>query len=388
LIKAGFKGQIFATRATMKLAEIIMRDAAKIQKYRAMDAEKAGRTYEPQFTEQDVNVAMSLFKTIGFGKNFQPIPGVNARFLYAGHIAGAASIDLEVAGHGKITFSGDVGRDNSILMKKPEPASGAKSLVLESTYGDRKHVGNPKQDLARAIAEARQRGGKIIIPAFSLGRTQEILFLLNQLHHEGKLNVPVFLDSPMGARVTAVYRQDLGLFNDDVQAFARRHGDPFSFPGLTTTMRPWESESIAEHAGPAIIIAGSGMVEGGRVAEHIKRHIGDPNSTLMFISHQGKKTTGGHILETAQQGGHEVLIKDAPFALRAKVVKLGGFSGHADQDELSRFAGRAKSKTGPGIFLVHGEDQARSALSERLTLEGYTTHSPAHEQEVELDPAR
>jgi metallo-beta-lactamase family protein len=387
LSKAGFRGKIFATPATAELAAHLLRDAAKIEKMNAQKDTQRGKPRAPRFTNEDVNRVLSQMETRGFENSFQPIPGVNLRFMEAGHILGAASLDLDIGGFGKIVFSGDVGRTKSMLYNAPRTSQGNRAIVMESTYGDRVNPnGSVKADFTKALTDALSRGGKVIIPAFALGRTQEVLYMLNQLYREGKVKVPVYLDSPLGARVTGVYRNFLGTLNPEVRAFAAKNGgDAFKWPMLSEVFSPQQSAEIANQPGPAIIIAGSGMVTGGRVIGHIQNHIENPQNTILFVGYQGERTLGREISEAADKENATLNIFGQTKAVKAKIVRLTGFSGHADQEELSQWANKSAAKGGSKVYLVHGEPAAQEALGKRLTAEGQKTRAPAHADEIDPD---
>ncbi len=392
LVKQGFAGSIWSTPATRDLCAYMLRDSAFIQQ---ADAEYLNRQnaddpdfvpIEPLYDEADAVAAIGRFNAVSYHRPFSPLPGVTARFIEAGHILGSASVVLEVDDGGKqrrLAFSGDIGRKDLPILRDPEsPQPPLDLVVMESTYGNRVH-GNVAQmhaDLERVVKETAQRGGKVIVPAFAVGRTQELLFALAQLWRQGRLPaIPVFIDSPLASAVTGVFRLHPDCFDAETRAFVDQHGEAFSFPEARFVSDRDESIKLNSLKGPAVIISASGMCEAGRVLHHLKNNVEDDRNTVMVVGFMAKHTLGRRIVERHPT----VRIFGIDLPLRARVEVLNAFSAHADRDDLIAYAGAANAP-GTRFFLVHGEPDQQQPLARSLIERGIDTHVPARGDEVEV----
>jgi metallo-beta-lactamase family protein len=395
LVKEGFQGQIFATPATAEIANIIMLDSAHIQeediKHKKYRHEKSGRKspfpYEPLYTKEDAEKTNTLFNKAAYDT---PIPvgeGITAEFREAGHVFGSSSIRLTVEQGGEtrsILFSGDVGRWDLPIMRDPSQFERADYVLIESTYGDRTHgeVASIPGELERVINETHQAGGNVIIPSFSLERTQELLYHLNNLLREDRIpHLLAFVDSPMAIKITEVFKKHPELFDDEAMAQLNAGDHPCDFPGLTMSRSVDQSKSINHITGTAIIIAGSGMCTGGRVKHHLKNNAANPNSTILFVGYQAYGTLGRQILEKPDT----IRIFGEKHPLKAQVEKISGFSAHADREELNRWI--SSLKTPPRkIFVTHGEEKSAATLGAYLSEQhGWNCVVPDYGQEVVLD---
>ncbi len=388
LVKSGFRGTIFATPATRDLCAYMLRDSAFIQQ---ADAEYMNRKFandpdfqeiEPLYTEVDAVRTLEQFVTVSYHKPFQPLPGVSAQFIDAGHILGSASVVVEVDGQ-RLAFSGDLGRAGLPILRDPEfPQPPLDYLVMESTYGNRVHgdLAQMHTDLERVVKQTATRGGKVIVPAFAVGRTQELLYALATLRQEGRLpSIPVFVDSPLASNVTGVFRLHPECFDAETRKFLDEHGEAFSFPEVRFIQSRDESMRLNTLKGPAIIISASGMCEAGRVLHHLRNNIENPNNTILVIGYMAKHTLGRKLVERSPR----VKIFGVERDLRARVEILNAFSAHADRDNLLAYA----STSGVGakrIFLVHGEPDQQQPLGRLIAERGLKVHTPARGEVQEL----
>lgn len=394
LVKEGFTGKIYATSATAEIANIIMLDSAHIQeedvKHKKRRHDRSGKkspfAYEPLYTKEDAEKTNRLFNKVGYERAIPMGEGITAEFHEAGHVFGSASIKLTIQQGEEtrtVVFSGDVGRWDLPIMRDPCQFDQADYLLIESTYGDRTHgeVANIPGELERIINETKQAGGNVIIPSFSLERTQELLYHLNNLLLEDRIpQLPIFVDSPMAIKITEVFKKHPELYDEEAQALLRSGNEPCDVPGLTMSRSVDQSKAIADVAGTSIIIAGSGMCTGGRVKHHLKSNIARPESTILFVGYQAFGTLGRHILEKPET----IRIFGEEHELRARVEKISGFSAHADKEELVRWT--SSFKTPPRtVFITHGEESAAEAFKEFLSEKtGWTCVVPEYEQEVTL----
>jgi metallo-beta-lactamase family protein len=304
------------------------------------------------------------------------VPGVTARFLDAGHILGSAQVVLDIDDRGhtpRVVVSGDLGRRGLPIIRDPAaPPRPIDALVMESTYGDRRHapVAEMADALARVIGEACARGGKIVVPAFALGRTQELLLVLHQLRTAGRLPaIPVFIDSPLAIDVTSVFRLHPECFDAETRRFLDEHPDVFAFDGLQVTRTREESMAINDVVGPALIIAASGMCEGGRVLHHLRNLVEDARNTVLIVGFMAQHTLGRRLVERRPR----VKIWGVERELHAQVVRLDAFSAHADADDLLAYAsGCAPAR----VFLVHGEPEAQAPLRQAMVARGLEVTAP------------
>lgn len=381
LYREGYRGPVLCTDATADVADVMLQDSVHIQVEDARHLEK-GRMHgkpriEPLYTEKDVRGIVRQFEPQAYEQWNQLFPELRVRFRDAGHILGSAITELEFQEKGetrRLVFTGDLGRRELPLLRDPEIVPGCDILISESTYGNRVHepVANLKAELLRIIQHAVTNGGKVVVPAFSLGRTQQIVFFLNQLQLAGELpDVPVFVDSPLSNRLTSIFRRYKGLFDEEVQQSLRTDDDPFSFPGLKYIATQEESMQLNHRGGACIVIAASGMCESGRVLHHLKHSVENPNNTIVIIGFQAEHTLGRRIVERRPY----LKIYDREYTLRARVEILNGLSGHADVNDFKWWYEGLASQTGVGqAFLVHGEPPASQALA--TVLKDYCDEDP------------
>jgi metallo-beta-lactamase family protein len=373
LVKMGYQNRIYATRGTVRLAEIMLQDSAHIQEYDAKyvskkNAKKGLPPVEPLYTKEDALNALNLFQPMPYEQSFQPIPGVQAHLFEAGHILGSASIVLDIEEHGRkfrLWFSGDIGRLNLPLLRDPVLPQHANYLIMECTYGD-----NKKRDPMEAYAEFEKvvkatidRGGKVIIPAFAVGRTQELVFCLNRMISNGSIpKVPVFVDSPLAVNATSVFREFPEYFDKETYDFIRTERHPaLMFDGLTYTQSVEESKALNNRKDPMIIISASGMAETGRIVHHIKNNVEDARNTILIVSWQAPHTMGRRLADRAS----EIRIYGETYAVNAQVETINGLSAHGGQDMLMNYA-RSSRDTLEEIYLVHGEPRGAEPLMELI----------------------
>ena len=394
LVREGFRGTIYATGPTAEIARIVMLDSARLQKE---DVEQKKRRHErekrasphalvPLYEEEDAENAASRFREVRFGEAVGLKGGAEAEFFEAGHILGSASIRIRTGRNGgsrTILFSGDIGRWNRPIINDPKPCDQADYVLMESTYGDRVHADDSHiaETLAAIVSQAVTRGGNIVIPSFAIERSQEVLYYLNSLLRDNRIpHLLVFLDSPMATRVNDVFGHWPGFFDPDMARLIREQRSPFDLPGLVLSRTSDDSKAINRITGSSIIIAGAGMCTGGRIKHHLVRNISRRESTVLFVGYQAEGTLGRLILEGAKQ----VRILGETLPVKARVERIEGFSGHADRDELLRWAGAIRGAPRQA-FVIHGEaavaEKFRATLGEKL---GWKASVPSPGQTVEL----
>ena len=378
----GYRGPIYATPATRDLCAPMLEDAASIQRADARHIDRLiarGVDLEPVtplYDHDDVVAALALMVGLPYHRRQTIAPGIDLTFLDAGHVLGSAVVVLDVEDRGvqlRIAFTGDLGRPNMPILRDPEIPERVDYLITESTYGDRRHppIAESQDALAAAVARTAARGGKLVIPSFALERAQEIIFALGQLRHRGALpQLPIYVDSPLATKLTDVFRLHPDLY--DRETFAQlQSGSLFEFEGLRYVVDAEASKAIDTEPGPAIVIAGSGMCEGGRVLHHLRTMVSDPRNTIAIVGFQAEHTLGRRITERRPQ----VKIFGVMRELHAEVVVFDGFSAHADQAGLLAFAeavrARQASSALRGTFLVHGEPPAQAALAAQLVARGF-----------------
>jgi metallo-beta-lactamase family protein len=384
LVAEGYRGDIHCTPATRDLCEVMLADSAHIQMKDAEHLARQGReAVEPLYALRDVSTTMTQMRPHRYRERFEVVPGVTATFVDAGHILGSASVTLDWEEDGvrrRLGFSGDIGRNGLPIIRDPEPVEDVDWLIMESTYGDRDHasVAGARDALARVVTETAARGGRVLIPAFAVGRTQEILYDLHQLSHEGRIpRIPVVIDSPLAYEATEVFRENSREF-DMTEPMVRRHdGDLsalFAFDQLQFTPDVEDSKAMMRKAGPMIVIAASGMVESGRILHHLAHSAGDPRTTILIVGFQAEHTLGRRIVERREV----IRVFGDEIPLRARVEIINGYSAHADRTELTSWldAVKATSRRLADVFLVHGERKAQDGLQERLTARGYQVQTP------------
>lgn len=399
LVKNGFVGDIYCTPATRDLCAVMLLDSANIQE---KDVEfvnkrrsKQGKAlFEPLYTREDVVDAMRNFVGVGYDRSREILPSVHLTFIDAGHLLGSASVILDIAdrdaGHEvRVVYSGDLGQRGIPIIRDPVPVrGGADVLIMESTYGNRFHplYQETERELGRIIRETRNRGGVLLIPAFSVGRTQQIVYAMHKLADRGEISeIPIYVDSPLATRATEVFRMHPETYDDEIREFLLndRHHDPFSFSSLRYTCSVEESMALNDLKEPAVIISGSGMMEGGRILHHLKNRVTDPRNTVLITGWQAPNTLGRRFVENQPL----VNIFGEEYPLRSKVEILTGLSGHADRNGLLEWA-RAMEKKPARTFVVHGEIKSSLALSEGLKKEcGFRRIDiPEMEERFDLGP--
>jgi len=373
LVKNGYRGPIYATGATRDLCNIMLYDSAYIQE---RDIEFVNKKHQkknepliqPLYSIMDVTTAMSQFISINYGQPVQIAKGVRATYLDAGHILGSAVTMLEVEENGKqkkIGFTGDLGRKNAPIIKDPQPIGSVDVLISESTYGGKLHdpIIGMKDSLCKVIKQTSDRGGKVIIPSFSVGRTQEIVYLLSELFDEGRLPViPIYVDSPLAVNASDIFRLHTECFDEEMLNHLHANEDPFGFNRLIYVRSVDESKKLNSLQSPCVIISASGMCEGGRIVHHLANTIENPKNTILIVGYMAEHTLGRRIVEKQP----EISIFGEVHKLNAEVVVLNSFSAHADQDELVEYIQTVDQKQLKKIFLVHGEINQIEKLSSKL----------------------
>lgn len=359
LVRRGFSGPIYSTEPTRALARPMLEDAVSVMEYEYRDDPDR----KPLYDTQAVEAAFERWHTVGYHDAFQPASGYTARFKDAGHILGSAIIEIE-KGERTVVFSGDLGNEAAPLQDDTEPVVGANYLVMESVYGDRLHedVQGRTNKLRRIVKRTASSGGTLLIPAFSLQRTQIMLWELNNMIESGEVeDIPVYLDSPLAIKVTEIYRRFSNNFNKKIRDQIAGGDDIFSFPNLTFTKTRAESKKINDVSGPKIVIAGSGMSHGGRILHHEMRYLPDENSTLLIVGYQSPGSVGRKLLE----GMSEVEIFGNKVPVNAHIEAIFGYSAHADRDTLLAFAATA-AETAERIFVAMGEPKSSAFLAQRI----------------------
>jgi metallo-beta-lactamase family protein len=372
LVAAGYRGPVWTSPATRPLARIVLEDAGELQEEEARYARKKGysRHADPQplFTARDAREAAGRLEPLPFHEWRELAPGIRVRLFRAGHLLGAASVELsgkDARGERRTwCFSGDIGRWDVPVLHDPEPPESAPdALLLESTYGDRNHADeDPLETLRREIREAFARGGVLLIPAFALGRTQDLLYHLSTLVDAGELDPDaVFVDSPMAIHATEVYRQAGRELDEETAQRVRNHASPFAADRFRRARSVDESKAINERREPAVVVASSGMATGGRIVHHLARRLPDPRTTVLFVGYQAAGSRGRALLD----GAETVSIHGRRVPVAARIRQISGLSAHAGQRELLRWV-RQLPGAPARIFLNHGEDPARKALAAEL----------------------
>ncbi len=393
LVAQGFKGKIYCTSATRDLAKILLLDSAKIQagdlKYKNKKLAKRGKPLEEAlYEEADALMAMSFFEVVDYHKAVEITKGVTVEFIDAGHIIGSASVHLSITEEGKttrISFSGDVGQYGDLLLRAPQPFPQADYILLESTYGDRLH--NDAQPTASKLLEVIvhtcvEKKGKVIIPAFSVGRTQEILHVLNNLDLKGELpKVNVYVDSPLSAKATAIIENHAEGYNDDVLVIMKTDDNPFDFERLHFVESVDESIALNANSDPCVIISASGMAEAGRVKHHIKNNIGDEKNTILMVGYCEPNSLGGRL----KNGAEVVSIFGDEYNVRAEVQSIQSMSAHGDYNDLLKFVSCQDASKVKKLFLVHGDYDVQLKFKEKLNAAGFAhVEIPARHEEFEL----
>jgi metallo-beta-lactamase family protein len=380
LVKNGYRGSIYTTPASAHLANIMLLDSAHVQEsdVEYVNKHKLRRgepPVEPLYTQEDAAHVAQHFDGKNYDLPFQVVEGVTATLVDAGHILGSAAVVLDIDEKGKksrLWFSGDIGRRNLPLLRDPVLPSGADFILMESTYGDQPHDDPDKayEELRQVVSRVLQRGGKVVIPAFAVGRTQELVYDLHQMIEKGEIpGIPVIVDSPLAVNASDVFKAHPECFDQETQDFIRsdRHHAALGFDRLTYTHSVEESKKLNDRKEPMVIISASGMAETGRILHHLKNNIEDPKNCVLIVGWQAPDTLGRRLAEHQKQ----VKIFDEWYQVRAEVEKITGLSAHGGQDMLVEYALRGR-ETAKQVFLVHGEDDSAQALMALLRGKGMT----------------
>ena len=388
LARAGVDCPIYATPATRDLCALMLADSAHIMQKDAQHLAKQKRPYLPPLYDQDdVTQLMGRIISIPYEVPFEPAPGIRATFRDAGHILGSASVTLECSESGtsrRLVFSGDIGRWGLPIIRDPQPPDGADVVIMESTYGNRDHppVAELPDQLARIVRETAARGGRVLIPAFAVGRTQEILYDFHRLTRAHAIPaIPIVVDSPLAIAVTSVFASHPDAYDHQEELVASVQ-DLFDYDQLEFARDTNASKALNERRGPMVIIAASGMAESGRILHHLAHGASDSRNTILIVGFQAEHTLGRRIVE--RQPILKIFGDEIP--LRARVEILNGYSAHADRGELRRWlsAVRGKSTKAPAVHLVHGEPAAQDALAHVLRADGYMVSAPERGDRVAL----
>ena len=395
LAKEGFKGPIYCTDATTEIAKIILLDSAHLQEedaeYKTKRHAKEGREnpkpVKPLYTIEDAEACFPQFSPVKY-REVQPLgPDIECTFYDAGHVLGSSIIRVKVKQQGQeriVIFSGDMGRPDRPIVCDPTVFDEADYVLIESTYGDRVH--NDLKDIKTAIGDvinyAVAQGGKIVVPSFALERSQELLYYIKELLQEGIIKpIKIFLDSPMANKITKVFQKHPELYNKDMAELVQNHNSPFKLANLKMVKTTDESKGILDVAEPFVVIAGSGMCTGGRIKHHLVNYISDAKNTIMFVGYQAIGTLGRRIVE----GEKEVRILGENRIVKAKIVKINGFSAHADKAELLKWL-KALKKAPKKVFVVHGEESSSKSFAEFVNKEtGWDVMVPNYRDTVILD---
>ncbi|QXD17071.1 MBL fold metallo-hydrolase [Rhodocaloribacter litoris] len=378
LWKEGFRGRIYATHATYSLCSLMLLDSAYIQEKDAAFVNKLHRKkgkppVEPLYRVEEAEAVLEHFTGVSYRSPFVPVPGVEVEYRDAGHILGSATMVLTIRENGRtvrLGFTGDVGNPGRPILRDPQPMADCDVLISESTYGGEVHEpgARTKERLAEVITRTSGRGGKVIIPAFAVGRTQEIVYALDQLWNEGRLPpIPVYVDSPLAVNATGIYAAHPECYDRDLRQYLLEDDDPFGFERLTYVRDVEKSKALNGQQVPMVIISASGMCEAGRILHHLRHNIEDPRNTVMIVGYCADHTLGKRIVERRP----EVRIFGEPHALRAEVVVMNSLSAHADEPGLLDFIGRLDRDRLRRIFLVHGAPERQEAFKQALEARGY-----------------
>jgi metallo-beta-lactamase family protein len=389
LARDGFQGPIWATPITTELCEINLLDAAHLQEEDARFANKMKFSKHkpalPLYTKEDAELAISRLRSLDYDEPAMISEDIQIRFLDAGHILGSAIVEVTAQNEKpmRIVFSGDLGRYDALILRDPTPVYEADYLLIESTYGNRKHPAEePIGDLAAIINETAKRGGMVVIPAFAVGRTQALLYMIRDMKVRGVIpDLPIFVDSPMALRVTDVFCRHVDDFDEEAKAIFRETGEcPVLSDNVHFVYTKEESQKINDIRYPAIIISASGMATGGRILHHLKYRLPDPRNTILFVGYQAYGTRG----QLLRDGARSIKIHGENVPVRAQIRNIEAFSGHADSEEIMRWLSKFK-KPPKMTFIVHGEAESSKALAEEIKqVLGWKTHIPEYLESVDL----
>ncbi|MBP7796888.1 MAG: MBL fold metallo-hydrolase [Elusimicrobiales bacterium] len=387
LVKNGYKKDIYLTDVTDELSRIMLLDSARLQvedaKFFNKIHQKDGLVIEPLYDEDDATKAFGFFKKVKRYESFYPVESVEVKFFNAGHVLGSSTVSIKIDGT-KILYTGDIGRRNQLILKRPEFDKDVDYLIIETTYGDREHtdVSGVKEVFADIINKAVKNKGKIIIPSFSLERTQEIIYLLDSLRHEKDVfPIPVYVDSPMSVRVTNIFNKHIEEvdFNNDFTTYSRDDKDPFGYEYIKYISNKEESQALNDMSGPMIIISASGMCEGGRILHHLRNSIDDDRNIVLLVGYMAENTLGRRL----KDGAKKVKIFGLEHEVYSEVRSMDFFSAHAGQSDLIEYVKEINPKK--GILLVHGENKSRAGFKKVLMDNGFKNiFMPDYGEEVEI----
>jgi len=393
LVKDGFRGRIITSPPTAELCGIMLLDSAHIQEIDAEWQTKKNKRQSrspilPLYTTKDAEESIKLFSPVERDQLIQVEPGIRARLRNAGHILGSSILELWVEGSDgevKVVFSGDIGKPHQLIVKDPFEIFAADYLFVESTYGNRFHRSfeDSKNELLEAIRHAVSNNEKVIIPAFAVERTQEIIYILGEFHRNGALpEIPIYLDSPLAIKATEIFRKNKRYYDEEAMAIVNQGIDPFNMPNLRFTSSTKESMEINESPGPAIVLAGNGMCTAGRIKHHLKHNLWRPGASIVLVGFQAMGTTGRKIIE----GNKSVKIFGENVSVKAKVYTIGGFSSHADQKDLLGWVSHF-SESRPRVFIVHGEQASSEVLAGKIRDDfNLDVHIPVWKERLILKP--
>jgi metallo-beta-lactamase family protein len=393
LVREGFVGPIYCTPATRDLAEIVMSDSAHIQEedaeyWNKKRLKRGDQPIVPLYTQEHVDATVPLMRPMGLNEQFDVIPGVQARFHEAGHMLGSAGIHVIASGARgpvRITFTGDLGRPNTPILNDPAPLPECDHLICESTYGGRE-TPTPqglREQFADIINAAIDRGGKVIVPSFAIGRTQVLVYYFNQLVHEGKIKqrIPLVVDSPMASKATEVFRRHPEIFDEEATTYKKGGNHMFRGDWSEFTTSVEDSKALHRRPGPMIIVSASGMCEAGRILHHLKNNVSDPKNTVLIVGYQAADTLGRRLVERQP----EVRIFGETYPVRAEIKVLNGFSAHANSAELLRWTSPL-AKRAKAAYLVHGEPDQAETLAKSMRAAGFPqVHVPSRGYVFDLD---
>ncbi len=387
LVRHGFRGPIFCTTGTADLLGVLLPDSAHLQEEEAATANRYGYAKHkpalPLYTVQDAQAALRLIDSRSYGKRFPVTGGLAAIFRRAGHILGSSTVELQVgeADLFRLAFSGDLGRWSRPILRDPDPVPEADALLVESTYGDRTHPPDPMDALARVVREAAERGGALLVPAFAVGRTQELIWMLRQLEEANRIpSLPVYIDSPMAINVSDIYCRHPEDHALDMKLLMDEKRCPLCCKQYHLARAPDESKALNHHSGPLVIVSASGMATGGRILHHLKLRLPDPRTTVLLVGFQSIGTRG----RALQEGARTIRIHGQDVPVRAKVETLDGLSAHADREEILRWLSGFRRPPGE-TYVVHGEPHAAESLADALrTRLGWKARVPRDGETVPL----
>ena len=384
----GFRGQVYATKATVDLSRIMLRDSAHIQQFEAewrnRKAQRSGgEIYEPLYTMEDALGAIRLLVSCAYDTKIHICDEVTVRFTDVGHLLGSSSIEVfatEGEEERSVVFSGDIGNSNKPILRDPVYTKAADYVVMESTYGDRVHgtdVPDYVGELASIVQETFERGGNVVIPAFAVGRTQELLYFFRQIKEQGLVtcnpDFEVYVDSPLAVEATSIFGKNVQpCFDEEARALVEKGINPIGFPGLKLSITSDDSKAINFDMQPKVILSASGMCEAGRIRHHLKHNLWRPESTIVFVGYQTRGTLGRSILE----GATEVKLFGETVEVKAKITKIAGISGHADKNGLLKWVNGFSERPPKRVFVVHGEDTVCTSFTQTLTDSGYIASAP------------